>query len=146
MAAANCHGRRISTGSRPVVPTVLEALGADQPGHLQGESLWPLLTGARPEQTQKPAFSEWNGRLQWMHKRHAMFDKVSDFHIRTVRTPDWKLNVNPGDTWELYDLRNDPGEMVNRIHDPDCQPVVQGLLGELRAWQGRVGDTLEVRC
>jgi arylsulfatase A-like enzyme len=127
-----------------VVPTMLEAARMDRPHHLQGESLWPLLTGQRDEVPDKPAFAEWNGRLQWMHARHDMFHAVRDLHIRTVRTPEWKLNVNPGDAWELYDLQRDPGEMHNCIGDPACKPVVDDLLDALSEWQERTGDDLAV--
>ena len=125
-----------------VVPTALDAAGDGKPRHLQGESLWPLLTGARPEDPEKPAFSEWCGVLQWMHKRHDLFAPVADCHIRTVRTPRWKLNVNPGDTWELYDLESDPGEMNNLIDEPSRQETVQELLAMLRDWQTQTGDPL----
>jgi len=127
-----------------VVPTVLDALGVSSGATLQGESLMPLLTGERAEDPDKPGFSEWNGRLQSMHARHDMFAPVADFFIRTVRTRDWKLNVNPGDVDELYDLRNDPGEMRSRIDDPACRDVKGRLFDELKRWQERTGDTAEV--
>lgn len=38
------------------------------------------------------------------------------FGIRAIRTRDYKYCFNPGDIYdELYDLRNDPGELVNLI-------------------------------
>lgn len=47
------------------------------------------------------------------------------FGLRALRTPDYKYVWNPGDTRdELYDLKADPGEMVNLI---DSAPHSQAL-------------------
>lgn len=127
-----------------IAPTVLDALGLPIPPHVQGESLAPILSGRLGEDPDKPSFSEWNGILQWMHKRHKLFEPVAGFHIRAVRTSRWKLNVNPGDLWELYDLQNDPGEMRNLIGDNAHSEIVGQLLTALRAWQSRTGDTMEI--
>ncbi|NBS72068.1 MAG: sulfatase, partial [Betaproteobacteria bacterium] len=56
------------------------------------------------------AFSEWDLRAS----RCGV-----DLNLRTVRTQNLKLTVeeNSG-TGELYDLFNDPDEMVNRFGDP----------------------------
>ena len=62
-----------------------------------------------------------------------------------MRTPTWKLNVNPRNAWELYDLRADPCEMNNRIDDSDQRPTVDALLDALRRWQARTGDALRLR-
>ena len=127
-----------------VVPTALAAVGVGPSGDVQGEDLMPLIRQERAQDPAKPGFAEWNGRLQWMHARHDMFAPVADRFIRTARTRDWKLNVNPGDVSELYDLRNDPGEMRNLIHNPAHRDVVYRLLGELRQWQERTGDTIDL--
>jgi arylsulfatase A-like enzyme len=135
-------GRRIEESANHVdlVPSLLEAVGVKRPGHLQGDSLWPLVTGCRPARREKPVFAEWCDRLQWMHQRHALFAPVQARQIRTVRTPEWKLNANQEDRWELYHLASDPGEMDNRIDDPDCRSVVDELSAGLRAWQKRTAD------
>jgi arylsulfatase A-like enzyme len=42
-----------------------------------------------------------------------------DLRLRTVRTRDCKMTVElDSGAGELYDLVNDPGEMVNRYDDP----------------------------
>jgi hypothetical protein len=99
---------------------------------------------ARPhaEDRNKAAFSEWNGILQWMHKRHDIFAPVSDAVIRTARTPKWKLNCNPGDKHELYDLENDPGEMQNLYGTPGTEEITENLLSRIRKWQKHTGDTI----
>jgi len=64
------------------------------------------------------------------------------FDHAMIRTDRYKLVVadNPEDwkgedrsVWELYDLDDDPGELVNRVDDPDYQDVRQELLADLQA-------------
>ena len=121
-----------------------DALGLHAADHLEGECVWPVLTGERIEDRDKPAFSEWNHWLQWMHAKYPAFEPWIGRQIRTARTARWKLNVNEGDLWELYDLKGDPGEMENRIDDPSCRGVVEELLESIRAWQKRTSDRLEL--
>ena len=52
---------------------------------------------------------------------------------RAVFTDRWKYVYNGFDYDELYDLKADPNEMVNRINDPELQPVVRELCRRL--WQ-----------
>ncbi len=127
-----------------LVPTLLHALGADPPPHLQGQSLMPLLAGERDEDSEAVVCCEWNGVIQRMFSKWPLFADVKNNCIRSVRTQRWKLNVNPGDISELYDLLNDPGEMVNLIHNPACRPTVENLFQRLREWQRNTGDTLEL--
>ncbi len=48
---------------------------------------------------------------------------------RMLRTHEWKYIWNMTDVDELYDMKNDPWELENRIHDP----ALTGLVAELRA-------------
>lgn len=67
------------------------------------------------------------------------------FGIRSIRTPRWKYCWNPADLDELYDLEQDPGEMVNLAGDPqyrdELKPLQQRLLNHLE----RIGDPLHSR-
>jgi hypothetical protein len=40
-----------------------------------------------------------------------------------------------------HDLKNDPGEMVNRYHDPACQPVIKRMKKQLREVREQLGET-----
>ncbi len=42
--------------------------------------------------------------------------------------------------FELYDLQNDPGEMVNLADCPETEPIRRELLAKLRAWMQETGD------
>ncbi len=131
-----------------LVPTVLDLLGADKPDTLPGKSLVPVMKGdAKPTD---PVFVEWNapqampeGRNPAGANRDAT--KVSGPHSRTVISPDgWKLTLNVGDSSQLFHLRDDPGDTTNLFDQSESRAVIERLTGELRGWQSRVGDTLEL--
>lgn len=49
--------------------------------------------------------------------------------LRTLITERYKLTTYPGEEYgELYDLRDDPGELHNRWDDPTVQELKKGLL------------------
>ena len=48
-----------------------------------------------------------------------------------ARSQDLKLNFYADDASELYDLAEDPGEIVNRYDDPACRNRQQELLEEI---------------
>lgn len=138
-------GRRVAetVSLMHVVPTALDAMGIDKPAQVAEDSILPLIRGQRDENPDTPQFCEWNGMLQAMHRKHAdIFDDVKDHSIRSIRTARWKLNVNLADRSELYDLQNDPGEMINLIDDTGHRDVVDDLYGQMCAWQRRTDDPL----
>jgi hypothetical protein len=56
-----------------------------------------------------------------------------------VRRGDWKLNYYVGAGFELFDLREDPGELENRADDPGAQGVVRELAALLDRGGWRAG-------
>src|SRR3712207_7450213 len=82
-----------------------------------GRSLVPLLTGTPGAERELVfAFDEYGG-------------------TRMVRTAEEKLVVRAGDMpTELYDLRDDPDERVNRAEDPGYAPRRQELTAALHDW------------
>jgi len=127
-----------------IAPTVLDTFDVEAPSHLHGESLLPLINGTRAEQPDKATICEWNGVIQNMFAKHEMFAPVKDMWIRSMRTSRWKLNINRGDMSELYDLQDDPGEMNNRINDASYNAVIDSLCEQLRAWQKKTDDVIEM--
>lgn len=68
----------------------------------------------------------WNSWLQRADRDDEAREKVRRYQHRPSE--------------ELYDLQNDPHELVNRADSSRLQPVKQELDKELRAWMRRQGD------
>ena len=83
-----------------VVPTILNLLDISIPRQAEGKSLIPLISGRQEKDFDKYVFSE-----------------DADYDI-SIRTPNWKLIKNADNSMELYDLKNDPKELNNRINEP----------------------------
>jgi len=130
------------------VPTLLELLGA--PRHLQcgGSSLAPLLHGTSVAPA--PVFMEWSPNRMKLAKhsslaRPRVAKRAMEESTRTVVTPDgWKLSLRDKDLCELYNLKDDPEEMRNRYSEPADAPIVAKWTAEIKKWQLRVDDSLEL--
>lgn len=91
-----------------IAPTLLDFAGLPAAPVMQGRSFRPLL--ASPMAPWRESFLY----EYWLDLTPAIPDMVG------IRTENWKLVRYPGidDIDELYDLRNDPAEMVNLSRDP----------------------------
>ncbi|MGH8663830.1 MAG: sulfatase/phosphatase domain-containing protein, partial [Burkholderiales bacterium] len=97
---------------------------------LQSRSLRPLLEGR--DETRPVAYSEWH-----VHPSRCGVG----LKLRTVRTKTHKCTFElDSGADELYDLVNDPGEMVIRFDDPAYAAVRRELHEMMRA---RPGDIVE---
>jgi uncharacterized sulfatase len=118
-----------------LVPTVLDYFGLPVPELLQGRSLLQQLQ--EPAfRTNEQVFIEFN-RFEIDHDGFGAFAP-----IRCVFDGRWKLAVNLLDTDELYDLRDDPLELRNRISDPSLGAERNRLHADLMAWMNRTRDPL----
>lgn len=57
-----------------------------------------------------------------------------------VSSEGWKLNLCADDQCELYNLNEDPNELVNLFDEPAHQDRVAELYARLRRWQQETGD------
>jgi len=59
-----------------------------------------------------------------------------------IRTKGWKLAIRsaPGMKEELYDLKNDPQELVNLIDDPKYSDKITGLKERILYWYLKTSD------
>jgi arylsulfatase A-like enzyme len=108
-----------------IAPFVLETAGVEVPKYFEAQSLGPALHG-----------KEWSGRevVYAEHGRDGIFQET-DF-MSMVRTRDWKLVHFMGEDFgQLFDLRNDPGEVRNLWEDAASQPQKSVLLDHLREWR-----------
>ncbi len=102
-------------GSLDIGPTLLDLLGLETIGEGQSKSFASVL--AAPDETAdyQVGYAEYYGVRYW-------------FTQRIIWDGDWKLVWNGFDVDELYDLRHDPQELVNRIDDPACDEHVRRLM------------------
>jgi arylsulfatase A-like enzyme len=74
--------------------------------------------------------------------RNSVFLAYQD-KMRTIRHKNLKLHVYPEINYQLlFDLEADPLEMTNLAGNPDRASDIERLVGEMKSWQARLGDTL----
>jgi choline-sulfatase len=91
---------------RDVLPTFLDAADAKIPSDLDGQSLLRLVRGET---------SGWRPYLDLEHD--ICYDKTNNWNALTDGRWKYIFNVFDG-SQELFDLRNDPGEIENLASDP----------------------------
>lgn len=112
-----------------IAPTLLEIAGAERPAQFQGRSFKKLGSG---EQLDEP----WNN--EFAYEYFWEYDYPQTPTTFAVRTDKYKLIQYHGiwDLEELYDMKNDPTEMHNLIHDPDMIEVIVNLRKRIYALSG----------
>jgi arylsulfatase A-like enzyme len=140
-----------------LMPTLLDFIGADIPGNIEGKSFLPVL-----KNTTLPFRSE----IFTEKNYHDLYDPM-----RCVRTKEFKYirNFEPSEYLyqipldierglfgqgikdkikiqraeeELYDLKNDPNENTNLINDPTYEAVLIELRQDLVSWMKKTNDPL----
>lgn len=120
------HGQRRQalTGTLDLARTVLDASGVAPFNGMQGRSLLPVLDGVdRPHH---------DAVLVEEDTQRTFLGFEAPVRMRTLVTDRHRLSVYRGVDWgELYDLHDDPQELVNRWHDPGCRRLRGGLIQRL---------------
>ncbi|MFH1921335.1 MAG: sulfatase-like hydrolase/transferase [Planctomycetota bacterium] len=115
-----------------VMPTLFEILDLEMPEPADGRSLVPLILG-KDRDFPEGAYAE-TSPCGWQ----ALDDDRR--MIWCVRRPPWKLikhfDLQAGDTYELFNLKDDPGERQNVI-DRHFE-VALSLQEKLNAWIGKM--------
>ncbi len=121
------RSREYTVHNLDLAPTLMELCGiATSAERLDGYSLVPVLQGGKSKR--REAVSTENG---------AQFGLYIQ---RCIKTDAWKYIWNPTDVDELYCLREDPYELVNRIGDQSCRTVLRELKSRLLEILIREGD------
>ncbi|WP_222847303.1 sulfatase family protein [Pontiella desulfatans] len=126
--------------------TMLDYAGIALPDYMQGRSFRSVLDqGTEPEGWKQEAYYQY-----WMHMAHH--DVPGHIAMRTKRYKLILFHGTQGTTgfgsersehatppaWELYDLKNDPNEMVNVYDDPAYADVIPGLKDQFKALRKRI--------
>lgn len=115
------RGARVDafTEAVDVMPTILDWLGIDPPETLDGASLLPFLRQGEPAGWRQQTFWEKDFRDPVALTAERHFGLTPDqCSYAVIRDRDWKYVHFAGMPPAFYDLRNDPGELVNRAGDP----------------------------
>lgn len=118
-----------------LAPTFIELAGAKIPANLHGQSLKACLDDATV-----------TGREELLVEYYsdAVFDRIQDMGYEAIRTPHWKYirYVDLAGMDELYDLRDDPYEVNNRIDDPTAATELENLKARLRELVATTGGVV----
>jgi arylsulfatase A-like enzyme/Tfp pilus assembly protein PilF len=111
-------GRRIRSAvrSEDLLPTVLDIVGRQVPGDVEGQTLLPLMTGAKAD-LDLGAYSE-----SLYARNHYGWSE-----LKALRAGRFKYIATTKP--ELYDLEKDPGELVNLYSER--RPLADRMAGEL---------------
>ncbi len=103
-----------------IAPTLLDIAGVPIPSEMQGSSLRKIWN---------KEFEGWRDAIYY-HYYEDGFGATPHYGMRTDR---YKLMhfYGPVDSWELYDLNNDPTEMNNIYDDIKNEPIVSELKQKL---------------
>ncbi len=122
-----------------IAPTLLRAVGLERRPSMQGESLWPLLSGGTSADRHRD-----DVYCEFYNSHGGRRDRATD--LTMVRTERHKLvAVHGQDVGELYDLEEDPHETHNRWADAECQTIKLEMLQRLCDRMAWTVDPLPVR-
>ena len=110
-----------------IYPTLLHSAGLEVPDYMDFQSLHPLI--------ENPSLHGFYPSIYM-----AMFDDQ-----RGIVVDGFKLILYPQTgAMELYNLAKDPWEMNNLAELPEFNSQLSACFRELRTWQKRTGDTLQL--
>ena len=115
-----------------IAPTFLELAGIKIPERMQGQSLVPLLKGEEPK--------SW--RKDWLYEYYEYPGAHNVRRNRGVRTEQYKLihYYEAPEELELYDLKEDPGELHNLYGDPRYLTLTRDLRQRVRELREETDD------
>jgi len=117
-------------------PTLLDWAQIAIPKDIQGRSFKPNMLGRKP--------SNWRQSMYYHY-----YDFPSGHLVKRhygIRTKRYKLIhfYYDIDTWELYDLQQDPNELNNLYEKPEYAKTIESLKNELARLRKQYGDSDEI--
>jgi len=145
-----------------VLPTICDMLGAEIPEGVQGKSLWPILNGQQypKDEFESILVQQGYGGLHYdsfddydpykddgnLSKGKTEFDELNTWTqsgmMRELRKGDYKLILDMQGAGQLYNLKEDRGELKNLYDDKAFAGKKSELLADMMAWELRVQDPL----
>lgn len=111
-----------------ILPTLLDLAGAEIPPALDGLSFRAALTGAGDGKEREFVVSEYHGKQSWENPLRMWRNK----HFKLVLSYDCKL--------QLFDVKQDPGEVHNLAYDPSHAGAVKEITSSLINWMRASAD------
>jgi arylsulfatase A-like enzyme len=119
-----------------LAPTFVEFAGGEVPAHiLEGRALQPWLPGHPPARWREAAISEYDYSMT--PAAEALGVAPIDARAFMVRDERYKFVQAEGMRPMLFDLADDPHELVDRGADPAYAPQRERLLALLNRWARR---------
>lgn len=139
------HGSTIEafTESVDFTPTILDMVGQTVPKSMDGVSLKPFLEGETPEKWRDAVhleldFGEPNGETEWQKSTGA---PLNEANLAILREERFKLVHFNGELAPLlFDLEEDPNELVNVAGDPEHAATLLRLTRKLLNHRMRHSD------
>jgi arylsulfatase A-like enzyme len=118
--------------------TFLDMAGIGIPGDMQGRSLMPVVSGETP--------ADWRTEHYYHYYEYPGWHSVKRHYGMTTNRYKLIHFYYDIDEWELFDLKNDPDEMLNVYHDPAYTLVKDSLHRQLSALRKKYldSDSLQV--
>ena len=152
-------GRRVDAlvETIDVFPTIMELAGIELQHTQFGRSLLPLIRGETIEH-RSAVFAD-GGQLPWeKHTLETLWPENTIYHDKTriqnddpttvakaamIRTSEWKYVARlGGKEEELYDLKSDPGELVNLATEEKYAALIRDLRDRQLQWFLETGDVV----
>jgi choline-sulfatase len=106
-------------GLQDVTPTLLDLCGLQVPGEMHGRSLVPWIISECPDRRDcfylESTVSPYLRTVNFVTKDMRLIGPLTQ---RAIRTERWKLILSEGGPHELYDLQQDPDELLNLFGVP----------------------------
>ncbi|HMN87330.1 MAG TPA: DUF4976 domain-containing protein, partial [Bauldia sp.] len=121
-----------------ILPTVLALAGGTPPGHVDGRSLVPFLDGAVPAGWRDAVHFEFDFREVASGVAQRMFGlDLDSCSLAVRRDARYKYVHFAGLPPLLFDLEDDPDEVIDRSGDPAYAAVRLDCPERLLAWRAR---------
>jgi len=138
------------TESTDLLASLFALCGLEVPYRCQGRDFSGLISGTgMPYEEREYVFAEniipevITGNKDFYFVKNRGIKGIRHPDAKMVRSKEWKYNYYAGGE-ELYDLKNDPGEMCNLAGGPRFADVKSRLKTELLHWLATAGETEQI--